>query len=100
MHYIIDQGIEGLISYHSAGLGIFAGGKPPTEESLRLAEAIAEVSHYPYPPIDIGCEYTGTMTDWIADNGIAAIDVELSTHWNTDFQQNLIILLTFLNWRP
>jgi len=100
MQYILDQGFEALISYHSAGLGIFAGGKPSTNESLSLAEAIAAVSNYPYPPIDIGCEYTGTMTDWAADNGVAAIDIELSTHWSTDFKQNLIILQTFLNWRP
>jgi protein MpaA len=100
MQYILEHDIEALISYHSAGLGIFPGGKPPTEKSLSLAEAIAEVSNYPYPPIDIGCEYTGTMTDWAADHGIAAIDIELSTHWNTDFEQNLLILQTFLNWQP
>ena len=100
MHYILDADIEALISYHSAGLGIFAGGKPSTPESLSLAETIAAVSDYPYPPIDIGCEYTGTMTDWLADHGIAAVDIELSTHWDTDLEQNLIILETFLNWRP
>ena len=100
LQYFLDADIEALISYHSAGLGIFAGGKPSTAESLSLAEAVAEVSDYPYPPIDIGCEYTGTMTDWAADNGIAAIDVELSTHWDTDFEQNLVILQTFLDWRP
>jgi hypothetical protein len=100
MQYILDADIKALISYHSAGLGIFAGGKPSTVESLSLAEAIAAVSDYPYPPIDIGCEYTGTMTDWVADHGIATIDVELSTHWDTDYEQNLIILQTFLHWRP
>ena len=100
MQYLLDADIEAMISYHSAGLGIFAGGKPSTEESLSLAEAIAKVSNYPYPPIDIGCEYTGTMTDWAADHGIAAIDIELSTHRDTDFEQNLVILQTFLNWQP
>jgi predicted deacylase len=100
MQYLLDSDIEALISYHSAGLGIFAGGKPSTEDSLALAEAIAVVSDYPYPPIDIGCEYTGTMTDWAADNEIAAIDVELSTHWDTDLEQNLRILQTFLDWQP
>jgi predicted deacylase len=100
MQYILNANIEALISYHSAGLGIFAGGKPSTPDSLSLAEAIAAVSDYPYPPIDIGCEYTGTMTDWAADHGVAAVDIELSTHWDTDLEQNLIILDTFLNWRP
>jgi hypothetical protein len=32
-------------------------------------------------------------------NGIAAIDIELSTHSSTDLRQNLKILTTFLNWR-
>jgi protein MpaA len=100
MRYIFDADIEALISYHSAGLGIFAGGKPSTAESLSLAETIAAVSDYPYPPIDIGCEYTGTMTDWAADHGVAAIDIELSNHWDTDFKQNLIILQTFFDWHP
>jgi predicted deacylase len=100
MQYIFDANIEALISYHAAGLGIFAGGKPSAAESLSLAEAIAAVSDYPYPPIDIGCEYTGTMTDWAADHGVAAIDIELSTHWDTDFEQNLIILQTFFDWHP
>ncbi|OGO15534.1 MAG: hypothetical protein A2Z14_17700 [Chloroflexi bacterium RBG_16_48_8] len=100
MQYILDTNMDALISYHSAGLGIFAGGKPSTQESLSLAEAIASVSNYPYPHIDIGCEYTGTLTDWAADNGVAAIDIELSSHWDTDFEQNLIILQSFLDWRP
>jgi protein MpaA len=100
MQYILDANIKALISYHSAGLGIFAGGKPSTEISLSLAEAVAAVSDYPYPPIDFGCEYTGTLADWAADNGIAAIDIELSTHWDTDLEQNLIILETFFDWLP
>jgi predicted deacylase len=100
MRYVVSENIKALISYHSASLGIFAGGKPPSEDSLALAEAIAAVCDYPYPPIDIGCEYTGTLTDWMTDAGIPAIDIELSTHWDTDFEQNLRILQTFLEWRP
>jgi predicted deacylase len=100
MRYIVSEDIEALISYHSSSLGIFPGGDPPGEDSLKLAEAVAAVSDYPYPPIDIGCEYTGTLTDWTTDAGIPAIDIELSTHWNTDFELNLRILQTFLNWRP
>jgi hypothetical protein len=100
MRYILDTDIEAIISYHSAGLGIFAGGLPTTEKSRQLAEAIAEVSTYPYPPIDIGCNYTGTFIDWAARIGIASVDVELSNHFNTDFEQNLRILETFLSRTP
>lgn len=91
--------VTGLISYHSAALGIFPGGEPADEESVRLAEALAEVSSYAYPPLDIGCFYTGTLADWAAAAGIAAVDLELHTHYFTDFEENLDILEVFLGWR-
>jgi hypothetical protein len=90
-----------LISYHSAALGIFAGGRPDFPPSIRLAEAVAEVSDYPWPPIDTGCDYTGNLTDWAANTrGIASIDIELTNHRDTDFAQNLRALQVFLAWRP
>jgi predicted deacylase len=99
MAFVLDYEIEALISYHSAALGIFAGGQPSTDASLSLAEAVAAVSDYPYPPIDTGCLYTGQLADWAADNGVAAIDIELTNHRDTDFEQNLKILNAFLSWR-
>ncbi len=98
MTFIQYYNIDALISYHSAALGIFAGGYD-YGPSVRLAEAVAEVSTYPWPPIDTGCEITGDLTDWAAAHRIAAIDIELSDHTHTDFDQNLEILRVFLNWR-
>ncbi|HUF38671.1 MAG TPA: M14 family zinc carboxypeptidase [Anaerolineales bacterium] len=91
--------VTALISYHSAALGIFPGGDPPHEPSVKLAEALAAVSTYPYPPLDIGCVYTGTLPDWAAAEGIASVDLELHTHVFTDFEENLEILEAFLEWR-
>ena len=91
--------VTALISYHSAALGIFPGGDPPHEPSVKLAESLAAVSTYPYPPLDIGCIYTGTLPDWAAAAGIASVDLELHTHFFTDFEENLEILKTFLEWR-
>lgn len=89
-----------LISYHSAALGIFPGGRPDFPPSIRLAEAVSEVSDYPYPPLDTGCDYTGNLTDWAANTrGIPAIDIELTNHRDTDFDQNLRILQVFLGWK-
>ena len=99
MKFINNHSIDALISYHSAALGIFAGGKPSTEASLSLAESIAAVSPYPFPPLETGCEFTGQFTDWAADQGIAAIDVELRTHQDLDFEINLQVLKAFLEWR-
>ncbi len=100
LRFLLGEHIEALISYHSAALGIFPGGHPPHPGSLRLAEAIAEVTDYPYPPIETGCTYTGQLADWAAQNGIAAVDVELSTHYSLDLEQNLRVLQVFLNFQP
>jgi len=100
MEFLLAERIEALISYHSAALGIFPGGQPPHAPSVQLAEALAGASDYPYPPIDTGCQYTGQLIDWAADHDIAAVDIELSNHRDTDLWQNLQILEVFLNWRP
>ena len=88
-----------LISYHSAALGIFPGGKPDFAPSINLAATVAEVSSYPYPPIDTGCDYSGNLTDWAANTRqIPSVDIELTNHADTDFDQNLKVLQAFLAW--
>ena len=76
----------------------FPGGQPPDAGSLSLAEALAAVSDYPYPPIDAGCVYTGQFVDWASDQGIPAVDIELTNHQDSDFEKNLAILSVFLDW--
>ncbi len=89
-----------IISYHSAALGIFPGGKPDFAPSISLAAAVAQVSDYPYPPLDTGCDYTGNFTDWAANTrAIPSIDIELTNHVDTDFDQNLKVLQVFLDWK-
>lgn len=101
MGFIKTHKIVALISYHSAALGVFPGGVPWEEPSKRLAEALSRETRYPYPPIDTGCEYTGTLADWAVENGVgAAVDMELSTHKNTDFDRNLEALKVFLRFIP
>ena len=97
--FIESHEITALISYHSAALGIFAGGQPsPDAGSISLAKAVAAVSHYPYPPIEAGCKYTGQFIDWASDQGIPSLDIELTNHKDTDFEINLAILSVFLDW--
>jgi hypothetical protein len=98
MSFLGTHRVEALISYHSAALGIFPGGEPWEENSIRLAEAFAEVSSYPFPPLDIGCVYTGTLADYAVARGAAAVDMELTNHRDTDFNMNLRILKIFLSW--
>jgi predicted deacylase len=99
MAFIQAHKFEAMISYHSAALGIFPGGLPPDDKSIRLAKAIAAVTTYSYPPIDTGCLYTGGLVDWADVNGVAALDVELSDHTNTEFNMNLRALNVLLNWK-
>jgi hypothetical protein len=100
MQFLIDEDIFALINYHSAALGIFPGGQPPFEASISLAEAVAAVSDYPYPPVDTGCLFTGQLIDWASMQGIAAIDIELANHRDSDLKVNLEILHVFLHWQP
>ena len=100
INFINTHNIEALISYHSAALGVFPGGLPWEGDSIRLARSIAEVSPYPFPPIDTGCTYSGTLADYAVSKGMAAVDLELTNHFDTDFEQNLDILNVLLSFVP
>lgn len=100
MSFLISHHVQALISYHSAALGIFPGGIPPDAKSQNLAAAVAKVSDYPYPPIDTGCDMSGALVDWSSAQGIASLDIELTDHRYTDYQQNLEVLEVLLNWQP
>lgn len=99
IQFIAAAEVDALISYHSAALGIFPGGQPAESRSVALAEALAAVSDYPYPPVDTGCIFTGQLIDWAANNGIAAVDIELHNHRDTDLEINPEILRAFLSWQ-
>lgn len=99
MNFLSTHRVRALISYHSAALGVFPGGEPWEKESIKLAKALAKVTDYPYPPIDTGCYYTGTLADYAVSLGAAAVDMELRNHWDTDFSQNLKALKVLLNWK-
>lgn len=101
MGFIATHRIQAIISYHSAALGVFPGGDPWEQDSIKLAKALAKETEYPYPPVDTGCEYTGTLADWAVENGVgAAVDMELSNHKYTDFEKNLKALKVLLSFMP
>jgi len=99
MGFLQTHKIEALISYHSAALGVFPGGNPWEENSVQFAKKLADVTEYPYPPLDTGCIYTGTLADYAVDQGAAAVDMELSTHTDTDYERNLKALGVILKWK-
>ncbi len=100
MNFILSHRVRALISYHSAALGVFPGGQPWTPASKELARRLSNVTGYPYPPIDIGCVYTGTLADWVVEHGVgAAVDMELANHRDPDFDRNLKALNVLLSFR-
>lgn len=100
-NFIASHHILAMISYHSAALGVFPGGTPWQPASKKLARQLGSATHYPYPPIDIGCNYTGTLADWAVENGVgAAVDMELANHQSTDFDKNLKALRVLTNFYP
>jgi hypothetical protein len=44
MNFLQSHKVQALISYHSAALGVFPGGEPWEENSIRFAEALAKVT--------------------------------------------------------
>ncbi len=98
MNFVATHRINALIDYHSAGLGIFPGGTPWDVASLRLAQALASVTTYPFPPINTGCIYSGTLPDYAVSEGAAAVDMELTNHQDTDLSMNLRVLNVLLNF--
>jgi len=101
MGFIASHKLDAMISYHSAALGIFPGGVPWEEPSKELAQELEDVTGYPYPPIDTGCVYTGTLADWAVEHGVgASVDMELRDHKNTDLKENLKALDVLLNFQP
>lgn len=100
MQFLLSHKVDYLINYHSAALGIFPSGTPHHPASIHLAEAIGAITPYPYPPVDTGCIYSGTLVDWALKHSIIGVDLELQDHSNTDFTINLKVLDLLLTWSP
>jgi len=98
MGFLQTHKVEALISYHSAALGVFPGGEPWEKNSVQFAKELADATNYSFPPFDTGCVFTGTLADYAAERGAVSVDMELSTHTNTDFKRNLNALDVLLNW--
>jgi hypothetical protein len=98
MSVLVAKQVDVLISYHSAALGIFPGGEPWDKDSIRFARALSRATGYPFPPVDTGCHYTGTLADYAVSLDATAVDMELANHRDTDFERNLDALRVLLTW--
>ena len=78
------------VFYHSSAGAVFAGGCRDNAPSLRLAAALAAGTGYDLPEAGwTSYPITGGFTDYLTDLGIAAAEVELTNHEDTEFERNL-----------
>lgn len=86
--YFLTQPPDAVIFYHSSLGAVFTGEcgdeHPPAQW---LGEQIAEATGYPYEHFTY-YDVTGDATNWLAEQGVAALVVELSTRTDTEFQRN------------
>ncbi|MBN2043533.1 MAG: hypothetical protein JW757_00830 [Anaerolineales bacterium] len=100
MAFVLENPVIAVISYHSAAPGFYPAGEPLDPSSVALSEYLSRVTGYPYPAYYTGCYMTGSLVDWTLTTGAAGADVELSTHWDTEFDLNLNLVLALLRWMP
>jgi LysM repeat protein len=97
--FIMKNGIQSVIFYHSAFASVFQGAGITNSQTVELAKLIAQATGYRYAPEGVpGQITTGDAIDWLTMQGVTAIEVELTTHQDIDWKQNLNGLHAFLNW--
>lgn len=97
--FLTDPPAAGVVFWHSAVPAIYAGGcKERHAPSDDLALIYADASGYSFELQFTAYPVTGNAVDWLALQGIPAIEVELNDHRNTDFDQNLKAIFQVLEY--
>ena len=96
---ILTRNIEMVIFYHSSLGKVFPAAEPDGTATIELAKMMAQVTGYRYAPEGVpGQITTGDAIDWLSTQGITAIEIELASHQDIEWERNWRGLLTFLNW--
>lgn len=86
--YFIAEPPDAVIFYHSALGAVFTGECGSEHPAARwLGELMAEATGYPYEHFTY-YDVTGDAANWLAERGIPALVIELSTRTDTEFQRN------------
>ena len=97
--FLADPPADTVVLLHSAASGVYAGACDARHPlSDQLAQIYADASGYPFHESFTGYSVTGSSTDWLVSEGIAAFEVELSNHRDTDWEQNLEGVLALLGY--
>jgi LysM repeat protein len=96
---ILNRRVQAAIFYHSASGKIFSGADMTHSVTLPLAKLMTDATGYRYAPEGVpGQITTGDAIDWLSTQGIAAIEIELTTHQDIEWERNLRGILAFLKW--
>ena len=98
--FILERDVETAIFYHSAMARVFYGAERAQPATYELAQIVSEATGYSIATGVPGQITTGDAIDWMSAQGLAGIEVELTTHDCIEWERNLPGLLAFLNWRP
>jgi murein tripeptide amidase MpaA len=97
--FILNRRVEAAIFYHSAMARIFYGADSERWASLDLALALSEATGYPIAQGVPGQVTTGDAVDWMSAQGLAGVEIELTTHQDLDWERNRQGLEAFLAWQ-
>jgi len=95
--YLVDRPFLAAIFYHSRG-GLVVAGYGDDGGSAELARVIALAAQYLYLTEWTAYPLSGQATDYLANQGIHAVDVELTNYTDPDFARNLAGLRAALAW--
>ncbi|MCY4110488.1 MAG: M14 family metallopeptidase [Chloroflexi bacterium] len=95
--YLVDRPFVAAIFYHSLGALVVAG-HGDDGGSAELARVIALAAQYLYLTEWTVYPLSGQATDYLANQGIHAVDVELTNYTDPDFARNLRGLTAALAW--
>ncbi|MEZ4664678.1 MAG: M14 family metallopeptidase, partial [Caldilineaceae bacterium] len=92
-----EENVEAVVFWHSAGDGVFpghCGERLPGADAL--ARLYANAAEYPLHASFETYQVTGDATDWLAAQGIPALVVELTSHNQLEWRQNLRAMFAVL----
>jgi hypothetical protein len=98
--FILERDVEAAIFYHSAMARVFYGAERDQSAAYELAVVVSEATGYAIAAGVPGQITTGDAIDWMSAQGLASIEVELTTHEDIEWERNFQGLLAFLNWTP
>lgn len=98
--FLMDETpVAAAVFWHSAAPGVFPG---HCNSRFAAADALASVyaaaSGYPLQADFTSYTVTGDATDWLAAQGVPAIVVELETHDQIEWEQNLAGMMETLDY--